>query len=182
MKKNKGYTLVELIIVIAIIAVLAAASFVTIGIIKQAQYNTAATTISDQMGSLLVKTKALSDPSNEPLCMAIQYNAASRTYADGNVAKAGSYSIVLGHNTGSGFVEKVTDTAEATLPNFITITYAPTSTAQKASFASDTNFIIQFNKSDGSVKYGAGRYDIIYNGNTVASIYLDAVTGNHYVD
>ena len=182
MKKNKGYTLIELIIVIAIIAVLSGVSLITLGIIKQAQYNTAATTLSDQMGSLLVKTKALSDPSNQPLCMAIQQNVATVTYADGNTAKAGSYSVYLGNNTGSSFVAKSANTAEATLPNIITIQYVPSDASQKASFATDNYFVIQYNKADSSVKYGAGTYNIIYNGRTVASVYLDKATGNHYVE
>ena len=41
--------------------------------------------------------------------------------------------------------------------------------------------IIEFNKSNGSVRYGAGTYEIVYNNKVVATVYLDADTGNHYV-
>ena len=41
--------------------------------------------------------------------------------------------------------------------------------------------LIEFNKSDGSVKHGAGTYEFIYNGDVVGSIYIDPVTGNHYM-
>lgn len=190
MKKNHGYTLIEMIIVMAIIVILSGVSFVTIGIIKQAKCNSAATTLSNQIGSLLVKTRALSeakksatDPKKSPLCMKIQYNDSDVTFADGTYAKAGSYSLILGYDNGTTFVEKTADTVEATLPDIITINY--TSTDKKScsitGLDTSTNMIIEFNKSNGSVRYGAGTYEIVYNNNVVATVYLDADTGNHYV-
>ena len=43
------------------------------------------------------------------------------------------------------------------------------------------SFLIQFNKADGSVTYGAGTYEIIYNDKTVYKVVLDASTGKHYI-
>lgn len=183
MKKNHGYTLIEMIIVIAIIAILSGVSFVTIGIIKQAKCNAAATTLSNQMGSLLVKTRALSKAKDSPLCMKIQYNDSDVTFADGTFAKAGSYSLILGYDNGTTFVEKTADTVETTLPDIITINYTSTD-KQSCSIAgldASKNMIIEFNKSNGSVRYGAGTYEIVFNGKVVATVYLDADTGNHYV-
>lgn len=190
MKKNHGYTLIEMIIVIAIIVIVSGMSFVTIGIIKQAKCNAAANTLSNQIGSLLVKTRALSeakvsstDPNKAPLCMKIQYNDSDVTFADGTFAKAGSYSLILGYDNGTTFVEKTADTVETTLPNIITINYITTDRESCGIAGLDTskNMIIEFNKSNGSVRYGAGSYEIVYNNNVVATVYLDATTGNHYV-
>ncbi len=188
MKKNQGYTLIEAIIVMAIIAILSGMSFVTLGIIKQAKCSEAANTISNQIGSLLTKTKALSEAKDKPLCMMIQYNDSNVTYSDGTTAKAGSYSIVLGYHDGTGFtVKSATPSgdykAEATLPNILTVKY--TSTDKKpcniAGLDAEKKMIIEFNKANGSVRYGAGTYEIVYNGSTVATVHLDATTGNHYV-
>lgn len=184
MRKNQGYTLIEMIIVIAIIAILSGVSAITIGIIKKAKYNEAAVTLNNQMGSLLVKTKAISEAKTNPLCMKIQYNDADVTYADGSLAKAGTYSLILGYHNGTTFVPKTADTAEATLPNIITIKYtqeAGTSACNIAGLDTDKNMVIEFDKSNGSVRYGAGTYDIIFNGDTVATVRLDAATGKHSV-
>ncbi|MCM1497748.1 MAG: type II secretion system GspH family protein [Clostridium sp.] len=183
MKKNHGYTLIEMLIVLAIIVILSGVSFVTIGIIKQAKYNAAATTLSDQIGSLLVKTRALSEAKTDRLCMQIRYNDSEVTYADGTYAKAGTYSLILGYHVGNTFVEKTANTAEATLPEIIEIEYDTTdSTACDIAGVDDTtNMIIEFNKSNGSVRFGSGNYNILFNGRCVATVYLDSVTGNHYI-
>lgn len=193
MRKNQGYTLIELIIVLAIIAILSAMSFVTIGIIRQAQYNSAASTLSNQMGSLLVKTKAVSEAKDEPLCMLVHRYSKMVTLDDGKVIRKGSYVLILGYDTGSGFVVKNTGNAfseddtsiivEDILTNIITIKYNTTdSVACGITGLSDTeHMIIEFKKSDGSVRYGSGSYEIIYNDRTVATVKLDATTGNHYL-
>lgn len=190
--KNKGYTLVETIIVIAIIAILTGMAFATLGIINQAKYNTAATTLDTQFSSLLVKTKALSQAREQssvstladsefPLCMQISPKS------------DGGYAIDLGYNTTSGFVPKYPDAAnaaipdknkrEATLPDVVTIKYNESKASQVAPNADPSNevFIVEFRKSDGTVKYGAGEYELWYDNRIVATIVLEEVTGNHYI-
>lgn len=185
MKKNKGYTLIEVIIVIAIMAILAGMSFATLGIINKAKYNAATTSLNNQMSSLWVKTKALSqskvqvaptssdDHAIYPICMQILHNA------------DGSYSIIYGYDAGGAFNPIVGDdgltVVETTLPKIVTIKYTPKNTYQQASFASEDSMIVEFIKSDGSVRYGAGTYEVIYQDRTVMSVYLDEVTGNHYI-
>ena len=185
MKKNQGYTLIEVIIVIAIIVILAGMSFVTLGIIKQAKATEAAETLDNQIGSLLVKTKAISDAKKNVLCMKIMYNDSDVTYSDGTYAKDGSYSIFLGYdeNVTGVFSAEKSDIPEATLPDIIKIKYTSASGGSAITLGDGTNtdVVIEFNKSNGSVRYGAGTYEIVYNDNTVATVVLDETTGNHYI-
>lgn len=200
MKKNKGYTLVETLIVIAIMAIVSAMAFVTIGIIYQAKYNAAIDELNTQINSVWIKTKALSqgkiqtnanqitddtkDSAVYPLCMMIVENTDST-----DDIKDGSYELILGYEDGTNFIEKEDITL---LTNIININYVPSSDSQKHALTAETvkedgeqhgstsKILIEFNKSDGSVKYGAGTYQVIYNDRVVGSVYLDPTTGNHY--
>lgn len=183
MKQNKGYTLVEVIIVIAIMAILSGMSFVTLGVIKQAKCNTAIQNLNDQIASLLVKTRALSEAKNERLCLLIRKNTGGEvTYADGTTAKQNTYSVILGTENGTAFLEKEVDVAEATLTDLVTISYTPADATQECPASGTDEMIIEFNKSNGSVRYGAGDYTFTYNGMTIGTVHLDATTGNHKVE
>ena len=178
MKKNKGYTLIEMIIVIAIMAILTAVAFVTLGVIHQAKCNAAVNSLDNQIGSLWIKTKAISQGKTQtsptssepgaayPLCMQLCKNVDST-----DDIRDGSYEIILGYEDGTNFIQKEKVEAQ----RHSTLTSSP-----NADGTTD-NILIEFNKSDGSVKYGAGTYEVIYNNSTVASIYLDSITGNHYI-
>lgn len=200
MKANKGYTLVEMIIVMAIIAILSGLSFITLGVINRAKCDTAADSINNQMASLLVKTKAISQAKNERLCMIIKKNTSCSTGAQTNV---GTYSIILGTDSagdGTGFVEKEAGVTEATLAKVVEkIVYTEADSTQKSTcigtsitnnnfdkaeggtLSGDIIAYIEFNKSNGSVVKGAGRYDLYYQNEIIATVYLDKDTGNHYI-
>lgn len=192
MKTNKGYTLVEMMIVIAIMAILTGLAVVTIGIIKDARCTAAVDTFQNQVSSLWIKTKAVSqsktqsspmnsaDPqSTYPLCMYIERNTDSS-----DSIKDNSYQVFIGYTDGSNFIEKE---SVATMTELITIQYTgeavqmhPMTVIQDGVVES---VLIQFSKSDGSVDYGAGTYKFISGAdgdeNEVATVYLDAITGNH---
>ncbi|MDD6071667.1 MAG: prepilin-type N-terminal cleavage/methylation domain-containing protein [Clostridiales bacterium] len=180
MKKNKGYTLVEMIIVIAIIAILGGVSFITIGIIKESKRQSAVSELNNQMSSCLVRTKAVSTSTNStstPLCMVIK----ERT--------DGTYAIMTGYVNGSNITDSAgnalnpnkDENCEAVLSKEISkIEYQP-ATGQAWS---GSDMIIQFIKSDGSTKYGGGSYVIYarkYGEKPYATISLDPVSGKHYV-
>lgn len=185
MVKNKGYTLVELIIVIAIMAILSGASFVTIGIIKESKRQTAVNTLNNQISSCLVRTKAISNAKNteQPLCIAV----VKRT--------DGAYAIMTGYIYGNSAMSDIKDSngnaldpnddkkCEAVLPKeIVKIEYVPSDVNQQ--FVSD-GMVIQFIKSDGSTRYGGGEYKL-YGGKTgaeklYATISLDSVSGKNYI-
>lgn len=192
-QKNKGYTLVEMIIVIAIMAILSAVSIVTLNTIKTAKCTAAINTLQEQMGNLLVQTKALSSAKTNRMCMVLDTsNAYSGTglvigtdaAGDGSTftAKSTKPAIAGKGDLWGGFAPGDAGAAEAVLPDLVTITYTPSPSNQKASgISGDIVGYIEFNKSDGSVKYGAGKYEFTCNGKLVGTVYLDATTGNRYV-
>ena len=190
MTKNKGYSLIELIIVIAIMMILSGMTFVTLGIIKDAKRSAAANTFNNQISSCLIKTKAISDvySVSDPsapvpsLCLVIQKRTSDNTYA-----------IMLGYNNGSKITLDSAGTTEldpndeshceAILPKEVeSIVYTPSDTAQQYSSSGD-KMVIQFIKSYGSLKYGAGTYDLHTTKNGTDQIYatinLDKVSGKH---
>lgn len=120
MKKNNGFTLIEFVIVLSIMAILAAMSLVSLSVIKQAKYTADANNLENSMSSLAIKTKAISQSrkneysssaygasadrywSQYPLCMKIEEKFKSNGQFDG-------YSCVLGYNTDNtldGFVPR----------------------------------------------------------------------------
>lgn len=178
MMKNKGYTLVEMLIVIAIMGILAGLSFATFAIVDEARCSSAVNTLNNQMSSCLIQTKAVSNP-DEPMCMVIKKRS-DGTYAIMKGKIDGSGNIVIGNVNNDS-------ECEAILPRQISlIEYHASSTAQEYSTSdSDIVVVLQFVKNDGSVCYGAGQYDLYTNtsgtGRIYASIYVDAESGKHYV-
>ena len=176
MTKNKGYTLIEALIVIAIMAILGGLSMFSIGVIRDAKRSAAVTTFDSQISSCLVKTKAVSEVSGEKVvCMYIY----KRPAANGKC----NYCIKVGYNTTSG-IEDITkgtivdvnddSTWDAVLPKDVALL-----TVDGAKF--DEKKII-FNKSDGSVKEGNGRYAFYDAGGKIyATIWLDKTTGKHHI-
>lgn len=192
MKKNKGYTLVEMLIVLAIMAVLTGVALVTLGVMNQAKYNASINTFQTQLSNLWVQTKAVSqskvqttskgtgDAALYPLCMTVTLNEDAS-----DDIRNGSYVMNTGYNKDSNVSEKE---QMAILTHLVKIKYIPSKSGQvhgKTSIDGEGfitgSVVIQFNKSDGSVKYGAGLYEFYYNDRVVGSVYLDPVTGKHYI-
>lgn len=192
MKNNKGYTLIETLIVLAIMAILTGVAFITIGVINEAKYNSAINTFENQLSNLWVQTKALSQGKEQtnptstdanaiyPLAMLLRLNEDST-----DDIKDGSYELIFGYDQSGSFVEKET---VAVLPHIISIEYVPSTVTQSHGThtvcgynGAATSVFIKFNKSDGSVEYGAGSYRVIYDNKVVGTVYIDRITGNHYI-
>ncbi|MBQ9983732.1 MAG: prepilin-type N-terminal cleavage/methylation domain-containing protein [Lachnospiraceae bacterium] len=192
MKKNKGYTLIEMLIVIAIMAILTGVAFVTLKVMHQAKYNSSISTFQTQLSNLWIQTKAISqskvqlnptdatDGAKYPLCMVVTLNEDSS-----DDIRDGSFEVKTAYNKDTDVTDKE---SHATLTHLVDIKYTPTNSKQVHSKTSidgsgfiTGDVIIQFNKADGSVKYGAGTYDFYYDNRVVGTVYLDSVTGNHYV-
>lgn len=175
MAKNKGYTLIEALIVIAIMAILGGLSMYSIGVIRDAKRSAAVTTFDNQISSCLVKTKAVAEVTgDDTVCMLIQ----KRT-SGSNV----NYCIKVGYDTSSGVVDITKGTAvdltddstwDAVLPKDVAALLLDGSAIDQQK--------IKFNKSNGSVTEGAGEYSFVKTDGTVyAKIYIDQVTGKHHI-
>lgn len=182
MKKNQGYTMIEMIIVIAIMAILAAMSFVNLGISKQAKVTTSANTLDNAFTTLFTQTSALSDNASDAtkLCMRITNHAAGvvengKTYLNRTGTK-----IEIGYYSGGTFTKK-TNSKDIWLSESVEeVEYeAPTGSSQAHPSG---EMIVMFNKADGSVKYGAGVYHLKYKGATHISVRLDPITGRHDIE
>lgn len=178
MMKNKGYTLVEMLIVIAIMGILAGLSFVTFTIVDQARCSSAVNTLNNQMSNCLIQTKATSSV-DKPMCMVIKKRKSDNVYVimKGNLETTGL----------TGVDDTSDEKCEAILPRQITnIKYTPADKSQILKSDTDEQpMILQFVKSDGSVCYGAGQYDLYTKKSGTeriyASIYVDPVSGKHYI-
>ena len=188
MKNNKGYTLIEMLIVIAIMVILSGLSIYSIGIIRSAKRSAAVDSFDDQISSCYVKTKAVSDVSDAALdpskgnkvCMLIR----KRTNKDGVT----NYCIKVGYDLGAAGVADITKgtpvnndddlTWDAILPKDVAlITLTEKGTANDV-----TEQKIFFNKSVGSVDEGYGYYDFYKsNGEAFAQVFIDESTGKHQI-
>lgn len=185
MTKNKGYTLIEMIIVLAIMAALSAATLVVFRVIKSAQRTTSVDKFDTQISTCLVQTKSVSNALNgtdRGMCMVIRKRSDNK------------YALMTGYIKGSSVVDK---NGVALNPNndnacdvildkeIYKIKYTPSPANQKASIVTDNQMIIQFVKTDGSLKYGAGTYQLYTKrfgeDSLCATVYLDAVSGNHHI-
>lgn len=158
--ENNGYTMVELIIVIAIIAILSGMGFITIGAVRTSQATASMQKFDDELSALEMRTKTQS-PDN-----AIQL-----------VQDGANYNIFYGTYDGTNFTADSTK-ADAVLER-VTIYYASDYDSDNGSEL--TSQIIKIRKSDGQVLEGFGEYKFVkYKSSmSVGRLRLNKSTGAH---
>lgn len=181
---NKGYSMVELIIVMCIIGVLTAASFVTLRSVDSAKYAKAVSTLESEMTTLRTSTMA-QDPR-----MAMKLYLGDdgsyyieRGYIEANLSVGGaSYSFHSGCPD---------DMMEAGNPKISYYNYSgvsnPVRILSRGSITYNNNpvssagVLIYYNKSDGSMILGSGQYRLYRrNGELIANVHLPSGTGMYY--
>lgn len=170
---NKGYSLVELIIVIGIIVVMTGVATVTVTLINSAKAKEAAVTFSSELADLRTKSKGQivtvttgTTTSTEP-----KYKFALKLYKDGSKCY-----IQKGYCDDTDKFFSLPDSNPnngkgVSLSSRITIKYTETSTsAQKEIGDSDFSVVIAYDKN-GRCALGSGVYDFYKNnGNLVDSV------------
>lgn len=179
MKKlnNDGYSLVEFVIVIAIIAVLTAAAVVTLSVIHTARAKDASMSFNTAVNDLKSTTQGRSyDFNNNGVVNDVDdktFNFGLRIYSDGSkcyiqkvMVKSGVYLANVDYeeannlNNGKG----------TSLSSSVYVTHTPVSGSETKVQSGSYEVVICFNK-DGSCKLGAGTYRFYReNGSSIAKI------------
>lgn len=183
MNKNKGYTLIEMIIVIAIMAILAGVAAVAFNLISKAKVQDAVTSFNSQLSYSWLQTKATASKQKS---MYAVIKGPAKDVGDSDFDRGGDcdYQFTLYDTDSAGAAVEESSTIFSAWAKYVTITYTPNPAgqAQTGYGTSKTGFYIQFDKSNGSVIKGAGTYEFKdAKGDVAATIYLDAATGHHYV-
>lgn len=163
-KNNGGYTLVELIIVIAIIAIMSGAGALTIGSMRTAQATASMQKFDSELSTLEAKTKSLSA------------DTAILVERDG-----ANYNVYYGTCKSSDVKKfKATSTTPDTVLERVTIYYSDSYNADGET-TELSQVMIKIRKSDGQVLSGAGEYKFVkYRSDiSVGRVTLNGYTGGH---
>ena len=167
MKRNKtmtngGYSFVEMLIVLAILAVMSAMALLTWNTVNKARYQSAVSTFESELDTLRTQTMAQD----------------KRGYLD----DAGHFHEVSASTPDSSLKSDYYSYRGVSDPVFLmkqgTIKYSESGAGTDID---GTGVIVQYKKADGSVTSGYGTFQFVTsNGDTVANIHLVRVTGTHF--
>lgn len=172
---NKGYSLVELIIVIGIIVVMTGVATVTVTLINSAKAKEASVTFSSELSDLQTKSKgqivSLTDAATGVTDTYPDYTFAIRLYKDGSKCyiqkgycdDTGAFTAFTDNNANSG--------KGTSLSSRITIKYTDTVTGNQIEIDDSGNeMVISFDKNGRCIS-GSGVYDFYKkNGNLVDTV------------
>lgn len=182
--RNKGYSMVELVIVIFIIGVLTAASFVTLRSVDSAKYTQAVSTLESEMTTLRTSTMA----QDSRMAMKLYLGAdgsyyIERGYIESNLQSGGaSYSfrsgcpsdMMEGENPKIGYYNYSGVSNPVRILSRGSITY-------NNNPVTSTGVLIYYDKSDGSMILGGGEYRLYRrNGELIANVHLATTTGLYH--
>lgn len=203
MKNNKGFSLIELIIVIAIMALLSGLSVVTFAMANRQRPNK----VMNNVMNYAKYSKSLVQSYTKDFCMVIMKCDDNNYYVFHGTATGDTQSALRTSfrpqnmkqvNTDATSTETVlrnqpddsltlTELAQEptkagnyhSLGSGVTITYKDESGAETVIGGTDTALVVQFSKFDGSVKHGAGTFIFSkYHGtDPQCSIVLEGATG-----
>ena len=189
MKKlnNKGYSLVEMIIVIAIVAVLTGAAMVTLSVMHSAKAKEAAITFESELSELVSDSKnKVCDPNGDGVIddSEKEYSVGLRLYKSGGkcyvqqvLVKDGiyvqntTYEQANNNNNGKGI----------SLSSYVYVKYTATATVNSFDIGTeDDETVLIHYKKNGSCDSGHGTYEFIRTsgGSTVATVTINK-NGSH---
>ncbi len=170
LKDNSGFSLTELIIVIAIIAIMTAASFVSLTIMHSARAKEAASTFENSLAEVIgmAKSKSVdydmdgsisSDEGSLTIGLRV-YKDGGKYYLKKCVFKKnanGTYSL-YDYNSNNAFIKSINekDGKGACLTSYVKVNYYD----EGGTLSADDQFNIAFNKK-GECVQGAGRYEFV---------------------
>lgn len=162
-ENNQGYTLIEMIICIAVIAILSGMAVLTISSIRTAKATAARESFDQEIAALQMRTKSQ------------DRNTAIRIEKDDR-----NYNVYYGtYTSAGGFVADNPSDPDVVLERVeIRHTYTP----EGIDDAIVTDMVFQFNKSDNYTTSGYGTYTFYKPGSddSVGSVTINKNTGSHY--
>ena len=185
--KNKGFSLVEMIIVLAIVAVMSTMALVSINIIHSAKAKDAATTFDSEVATLKTKAKGMGVDANKN--GKIDDTEEGLLYCTKISKQGDKYYLCTGYTNKSAIASGFTSTSTLNggkgknLSEYVRIRYNGklangTSVSDYDPADGTAAIYIVFNKR-GECIYGAGEYEFKKtNGKTVARKYIRA-NGSH---
>ena len=181
LKDNSGFSLTELIIVIAIIAIMTTASFVTISIMHSARAKEAGSTFENALAEVIgmAKSKSVDYDMDGTINSEEQnFTIGLRMYKDGGkfylkkcVFKKnanGTYSV-FDYNSNNAFIKSINekDGKGACLTAYVNVKYYD----EAGTLSTDTQYELVFNKK-GECVQGVGRYEFVKSssGNKIVTV------------
>lgn len=166
-QSNKGYSLVELIIVIAIIAVLTAVAFVSMSLINSGRAKEAAVTFNSELASTVAKAKGqayveVADDGTKTEHPEYRYALKIYIASDGNCyMQRGFYKGTGDYNTDSNYVfpasENKGNAKGISFTSYVSVQYSATGSGATKITSSTPKYIV-FEKN-GTCANGYGTYE-----------------------
>ncbi|MBQ6231028.1 MAG: type II secretion system protein [Eubacterium sp.] len=185
--KNKGFSLVEMIIVLAIVAVMSTMALISINVIRSAKAKDAATVFDSEVATLKTKAKGMGVDANKDGSLSdeeLKLFYCIKIYKEGD-----TYYLCTGYtkaeSVSTNFVSTATNNGGKgrNLSTYVKIKYTGklsdgTAVTDQEPGDGDDAFYIVFNKR-GECVYGVGEYEFFKpSGRTVARKYIRA-NGSH---
>ena len=185
--KNKGFSLVEMIIVLAIVAVMSTMALISINVIRSAKAKDAASVFDSEVATLKTKAKGMGVDVNKDGKLSddeLKLYYCIKIYKDGDTYYlCTGYTNVESVSTSFVSTSKNNDGKGRNLSTYVKIKYtgklvSGTEVTDKEPGDDENAFYIVFNKR-GECVYGVGEYEFFKpNGRTVARKYIRA-NGSH---
>ncbi len=163
---ENGYSLIELVIVIAIIAILSGMAMVSMAAIKTSRANASMHTFDTELSALITRTKAQSKDN----AIIIKRNS-----------RGDGYEVYYGTSTDGTLAKWSQTSTEAEAKMDRVDIYYDAGSGEVLVDGSDT-ILLKINKADGSVISGAGVYNFCRSGTTrsVGTVTFNRSSGSHY--
>lgn len=183
-KNNQGYSLVEMIIVLAIIAVVAGMSVLSVSLIHSARAKEAAVTVDSEIATLITKSKNMKSAIGENYQYAARIYRSSEGDDDNYYFQKGYYNLTTNvYDFNTYAVDPDWSGQKTSLTSYVVVKYSPNGVSEDnqedvADLADGEGLYIRFDR-DGTCVDGVG--DIGFykrNGSVVAHEYIRA-NGSH---
>lgn len=182
-RNDRGFSLIEMIVVVLIIAIAAGAAIMSLSVALRANTTRAATELSSVISE--ARLEAMSRPSGSVELRVYQSSSDGKFYVDIVMEKAGKANTT---GTSSGGSEKLIE-SKAVASGSVSLSAYDSSAAngRSAEIKGNSSAVIKFDKSSGrlssfEVGTGSGYDSIVISGAKTSTVRIAKMTGRSYVE